>query len=86
MNLTGDPRRWASDSAAAGVVHFWAPYLYRSRFYAETEEQECARALEHLETTIAFEGPRHRRRDHPGDDPGDGRDHDPAARLPRRRP
>ncbi len=35
----------------------WAPFLYRSRFYAETEEQECARALEHLETTIAFEGP-----------------------------
>ena len=57
INLTGDPRRWASDSASAGVVHFWAPYLYRSRFYAETEEQECARALEHLETTIAFEGP-----------------------------
>lgn len=57
VNLTGDPRRWASDSAAAGVVHFWAPFLYRSRFYAETEEQECARALEHLETTIAFEGP-----------------------------
>ncbi|MEU1160712.1 aspartate aminotransferase family protein [Streptomyces sp. NPDC005921] len=57
INLTGDPRRWASDSAAAGVVHFWAPFLYRSRFYAETEEQEAARALEHLETTIAFEGP-----------------------------
>ncbi|MFZ4245978.1 aspartate aminotransferase family protein [Streptomyces griseoincarnatus] len=57
VNVTGDPRRWASDSATAGVVHFWAPFLYRSRFYAETEEQECARALEHLETTIAFEGP-----------------------------
>ncbi|MFD0001299.1 aspartate aminotransferase family protein [Streptomyces sp. NPDC127178] len=57
VNITGDPRRWASDSAAAGVVRFWAPFLYRSRFYAETEEQECARALEHLETTIAFEGP-----------------------------
>jgi taurine--2-oxoglutarate transaminase len=57
VNITGDPRRWASDSAAAGVVHFWAPYLYRSRFYAETEQQECERALEHLETTIAFEGP-----------------------------
>ncbi|MER6955729.1 aspartate aminotransferase family protein [Streptomyces sp. NPDC000618] len=57
VNITGDPRRWASDTATAGVVHFWAPYLYRSRFYAETEEQECARALEHLETTIAFEGP-----------------------------
>ena len=38
-------------------MHFWAPFLYRSRFYAETEEQETARALEHLETTIAFEGP-----------------------------
>ncbi|MGW0841108.1 aminotransferase class III-fold pyridoxal phosphate-dependent enzyme [Streptomyces sp. NPDC002787] len=57
VNLTGDPRRWASDSGTAGVVHFWAPFLYRSRFHAETEEQECARALEHLETTITFEGP-----------------------------
>ncbi|MFJ8190081.1 aspartate aminotransferase family protein [Streptomyces sp. NPDC096094] len=57
INLTGDPRRWASDSGTAGAVHFWAPFLYRSRFYAETEEQECVRALEHLETTIAFEGP-----------------------------
>ncbi|MCX3060774.1 aspartate aminotransferase family protein [Streptomyces beihaiensis] len=57
INVTGDPRRWANDSASAGVVHFWAPFLYRSRFYAETEEQECARALEHLETTIRFEGP-----------------------------
>ncbi|MES4890380.1 aspartate aminotransferase family protein [Streptomyces sp. NPDC096012] len=57
INLTGDPRRWASDGAAAGVVHFWAPFLYRSRFYAENEDQETARALEHLETTIAFEGP-----------------------------
>ncbi|MFJ4006939.1 aspartate aminotransferase family protein [Streptomyces sp. NPDC090023] len=57
VNLTGDPRRWPSDNGSAGVVHFWAPFLYRSRFYAETEEQECARALEHLETTIAFEGP-----------------------------
>jgi taurine--2-oxoglutarate transaminase len=57
VNITGDPRRWPSDSGTAGVIHFWAPFLYRSRFYAETEEQECARALEHLETTIAFEGP-----------------------------
>ncbi|MCH0559751.1 aspartate aminotransferase family protein [Streptomyces sp. MUM 16J] len=57
VNITGDPRRWASDNAGAGVVHFWTPFLYRSRFYAEAEEQETARALEHLETTIAFEGP-----------------------------
>ncbi|MGY0017584.1 aspartate aminotransferase family protein [Streptomyces sp. cg35] len=57
INVTGDPRRWASDTGTAGVVRFWAPFLYRSRFYAETEEQECARALEHLESTIQFEGP-----------------------------
>lgn len=57
INLTGDPRRWASDSGNAGVVRFWAPFLYRSPFYATTEAEECARALEHLEATIAFEGP-----------------------------
>ncbi|WP_093612370.1 aspartate aminotransferase family protein [Streptomyces indicus] len=57
INLTGDPRRWASDTGNAGVVRFWAPFLYRSPFHAETEEQECARALQHLEDTIAFEGP-----------------------------
>ncbi|MEU6765293.1 aspartate aminotransferase family protein [Streptomyces sp. NPDC046853] len=57
INLTGDPRRWASDTGSAGVVHFWAPFLYRSPFYAENEQQECERALQHLEDTIAFEGP-----------------------------
>ncbi|GGO42626.1 aspartate aminotransferase family protein [Streptomyces lasiicapitis] len=57
INLTGDPRRWPSDSGSAGVVHFWAPFLYRSPFYAENEGQECERALQHLEDTIAFEGP-----------------------------
>ncbi|MEU3736838.1 MULTISPECIES: aspartate aminotransferase family protein [unclassified Streptomyces] len=57
INLTGDPRRWPSDNGTAGVVHFWAPFLYRSAFYAENEQQECERALQHLEDTIAFEGP-----------------------------
>jgi taurine--2-oxoglutarate transaminase len=57
INLTGDPRRWASDTGSAGVVHFWGPYLYRSAFHAETEEQERDRALAHLEQLIAFEGP-----------------------------
>jgi taurine--2-oxoglutarate transaminase len=57
INLTGDPRRWPSDTASAGVVHFWGPFLYRSAFHAETEEQECSRALAHLEQLIAFEGP-----------------------------
>ncbi|MFD0072985.1 aspartate aminotransferase family protein [Streptomyces sp. NPDC127166] len=57
INLTGDPRRWPSDTASAGVVHFWAPFLYRSPFYSTTEAEECQRALQHLEDTIAFEGP-----------------------------
>ncbi|MFJ3161789.1 aspartate aminotransferase family protein [Streptomyces kanasensis] len=57
IHLTGDPRRWPSDSGAAGVVHFWAPFLYRSPFHSADEAQECERALAHLEDTIVFEGP-----------------------------
>jgi taurine--2-oxoglutarate transaminase len=57
INLTGDPRRWPNDTGAAGVVHFFGPFLYRSMFHAATEEEECARALENLEETIRFEGP-----------------------------
>lgn len=56
VNMTGDPRRWANDYGNTGTVHFWGPFLYRSVFYSETEEEECQRALEHLELTIAFEG------------------------------
>ncbi|WP_190121375.1 aspartate aminotransferase family protein [Streptomyces inusitatus] len=57
INVTGDPRRWPSDSGTSGVVHFWAPFLYRTPFYATTEAEEAERALRHLEDTIAFEGP-----------------------------
>ncbi|MCM2391265.1 aspartate aminotransferase family protein [Streptomyces albipurpureus] len=57
INVTGDPRRWASDNGTSGVVHFWAPFLYRSPFYSATEAEEAQRALQHLEDTIAFEGP-----------------------------
>ncbi|WP_369208818.1 aspartate aminotransferase family protein [Streptomyces sp. PU-14G] len=57
INITGDPRRWASDTGTAGVVHFHAPHLYRTQFYAQTEEQECERALAHLEQTLVYEGP-----------------------------
>ncbi|MGX1808025.1 aminotransferase class III-fold pyridoxal phosphate-dependent enzyme [Nocardia sp. NPDC055321] len=57
VNLTGDPRRWPNDHGNAGVVHFFGPFLYRTQFHSGTEEQESQRALEHLEQTIAFEGP-----------------------------
>jgi len=56
INATGDPRRFPNEFAF-GHVHFWGPYLYRTAFWATTEEQECQRALEHLEQTIIFEGP-----------------------------
>ena len=57
ISATGDPRRFPNEFAY-GHVHFWGPYLYRSAFWANSEEQECARALEHLEQTIIFEGPK----------------------------
>ncbi|WKD61353.1 5-aminovalerate aminotransferase DavT [Corynebacterium ciconiae DSM 44920] len=57
ISLTGDPRRWAVSSGDSSVVHFFGPYLYRSAFHATTEEEECARALEHLENVIQLEGP-----------------------------
>ncbi|MFW0794973.1 aspartate aminotransferase family protein [Gordonia sp. CPCC 205515] len=57
INLTGDPRRWPNDYGDSGVVHFFGPFLYRSRFHATTEAEECARALEHLDELIRMEGP-----------------------------
>jgi taurine--2-oxoglutarate transaminase len=52
---TGDPRRWPNEYAF-GHIHFFGPYLYRSAFWAKSEEEECKRALEHLEQVIIFEG------------------------------
>ena len=57
INATGDPRRFPNEFGY-GHVHFWGPYLYRSPFWATSQEQECQRALEHLEQTIIFEGPK----------------------------
>ncbi|WP_062516581.1 aspartate aminotransferase family protein [Demequina gelatinilytica] len=56
ISLTGDPRRWPNEPADGSVVHFFGPYLYRSAFHSDTEEQETQRALEHLEQTIVLEG------------------------------
>ncbi|TWH01758.1 taurine--2-oxoglutarate transaminase [Nocardioides sp. J9] len=57
VNVTGDPRRWPNDNGSAGTVHFFGPFLYRSMFNATTEQEECERALAHLEQVIALEGP-----------------------------
>jgi taurine--2-oxoglutarate transaminase len=57
INMTGDPRRWPNDYGAAGVVHFFGPFLYRTQFHSADQQQECERALEHLESVITMEGP-----------------------------
>src|SRR6478752_774496 len=48
INMTGDPRRWANDTATSGTVRFFGPFLYRSEFHATSEAEECERALAHL--------------------------------------
>lgn len=57
INLTGDTRRWPSDTGTAGVEHFFGPFLYRSPFHSSSPGEESARALDHLEQVIALEGP-----------------------------
>ncbi len=57
INLTGDARRWPSDTGTAGVEHFFGPFLYRSPFHSSSPGEESARALDHLEQVIALEGP-----------------------------
>jgi taurine--2-oxoglutarate transaminase len=52
---TGDWRR-VPNEYARGHVHFFGPYLYRSEFWASTPEQECERALHHLERMVVSEG------------------------------
>lgn len=52
---TGDNRRWPNEYAAFHI-HFFGPFLYRSVFNATTQEEECERAIAHLEQVIMFEG------------------------------
>jgi len=54
---TGDWRR-VPNEYASGHVHFFNPYLYRSEFWARDDDEECARALQHLRRVIECEGPK----------------------------
>lgn len=59
IQLTGEDRRWGNEPATApGIVHFFAPYPYRSPFYTTDPAEETARALDHLERTLMFENPK----------------------------
>ena len=52
---TGDWRRMPNEYSR-GHVHFFGPFAYRSEFWATSEEEECERALHHLERVIVSEG------------------------------
>jgi taurine--2-oxoglutarate transaminase len=56
--LTGDDRRFAAEPGVPGVVHFFAPYPYRSPFFTTDPQEETRRALEHLERVLQYEDPR----------------------------
>ncbi|HRG98284.1 MAG TPA: aminotransferase class III-fold pyridoxal phosphate-dependent enzyme [Polyangiaceae bacterium] len=58
ITLTGEDRRWGGEPGVPGVVKFFAPYPYRSPFYATTPEEESARAIEHLERVLMHEDPK----------------------------
>lgn len=53
---TGDWRRMPNEYAR-GHVHVFGPYQYRTEFWAASEAEESARALQHLERTVQLEGP-----------------------------
>jgi len=56
--LTGEDRRWGGEPGGPGIMRFFAPYPYRSPFWATTPEEETARAIEHLERTLVHEDPK----------------------------
>lgn len=58
ITLTGDDRRWVGEPGVPSVARFFAPYLYRSPFWANTPEEETTRAIEHLERVLLHEDPK----------------------------
>ncbi|MBV9718851.1 MAG: aminotransferase class III-fold pyridoxal phosphate-dependent enzyme [Candidatus Eremiobacteraeota bacterium] len=54
--LSGENRRWPNEPGIPGVVRFFAPFPYRSPFHARDLDEEADRAIEHLETIVAYEG------------------------------
>ena len=56
--LTGEDRRFGGEPGGPGIMRFFAPYPYRSPFWAKDDEEETARAIEHLERTFVHEDPK----------------------------
>lgn len=58
ITLTGEDRRFGGEPGTPGIARFFAPYPYRSPFWASTPEEETARAIESLERTLVHEDPK----------------------------
>lgn len=57
-NASGDPRRFAAESAAIpGYIKFEDPYMYHSYFKFETEEEATKYYLTKLEEQLIYENP-----------------------------
>lgn len=56
--LTGEDRRWGGEPGPPSIMRFFAPYPYRSPFYATTSAEETSRAIEHLERVLMHEDPK----------------------------
>jgi taurine---2-oxoglutarate transaminase len=55
--LSGENRRWPNEPGIPGVVHFFAPFPYRSPFHTDDAATEAQRALEHIELILTYEDP-----------------------------
>ena len=53
----GRERRWPNEPGIPGVVHFFAPFPYRSPFHTRDPREEVERAIDHLEDRRQYEGP-----------------------------
>jgi taurine--2-oxoglutarate transaminase len=56
MQLTGDPRRWASEPGAPGFIRVLDPRPYEYSF-GDSEEAQTRENLRYLEEVIQYEGP-----------------------------
>ncbi len=54
--LSGENRRWPNEPGIPGVVHFFAPFPYRSPFHTRDAAEETRRAIAHLEDVVLYEG------------------------------
>jgi taurine---2-oxoglutarate transaminase len=56
MQMTGDPRRWASEPGAPGFIRVMDPQPYHYSF-GTSDEEKTANNLRYLEEVIMYEGP-----------------------------